>query len=232
MTSDETLVLEEARVTNLNMPVSGAGYSNGQLVHDDIAALEDKFFSRGFSYEFTKDPELLLQYFNIRRQAYANNIGFEDFAGSYDDADARSEIVVAMDSQGEVIGGTRLTASDPLLEYYLPLEEDGFELKDIFPEYDLESCRYGECSRMALKEEYRDGEYYVLLCDAIYRRSRELNLKYLFCHATSLHARKYRQMWTHYFHLKTHTKLTVDVPYNPKYRSDLKFCISSLEMDI
>lgn len=113
-------------------------------------------FAHNISYEFTTDPESLQQYYNIREFAYKETLGVQGFSGQEDELDKHSYILVVK-SGNTVIGGARLTVSSPEKPQIMPLEENGFDIKEHFPQLDFTKLKYCEMSRLALLPEFRNN---------------------------------------------------------------------------
>ncbi|MGA3237424.1 MAG: hypothetical protein ABSG03_14065 [Bryobacteraceae bacterium] len=112
-----------------------------------------------FQYLATENPELLQQYFELRRRAYLLEYPWlPSTFGAPDDNDNASWIVVAVGS-GVVAGGARLTLSTPQDPLPLPLEESGIFLQGYqrLAHLQLASKAYGEISRLAVSAETSEG---------------------------------------------------------------------------
>ncbi|MCP5361730.1 MAG: hypothetical protein H6908_03695 [Hyphomicrobiales bacterium] len=177
---------------------------------------------------FTKDPKYLLQYFKIREEAYRVTLGINKSVANIDDIDVRSHIALLLKGE-ECLGGARITAADTTLDYELPLEEENFRLKELLPDLDLENSMYGEYSRLALKEPFRDGKHCTKLYSAMNQKSRTLGLRYVFAIAPIPQARSYKYIYKRYFNLKITIYDDIVVPYKPMY-SHMDICLSMLDL--
>jgi hypothetical protein len=105
-----------------------------------------------FTFITVDDRPLFREYVEVRRRAYAEEYPWltAEF-GTEDETDHHSAIVVAL-ANGAVAAGARLTISSPHDDRLLPLEENGFRLKDYAPlrDFHLEFNPYGEISRMSV----------------------------------------------------------------------------------
>lgn len=106
------------------------------------------------TFEVTRDPALLQQYYNLREHVYRDDLGLKDFCGAEDQYDIDGEIVVAR-LGGEVVGGARINYSRPENPKLLVLEENQFKMQDLFPECHLVDKVYCEFSRLVIKKEHR-----------------------------------------------------------------------------
>src|SRR3989344_5556058 len=124
-----------------------------------------------FTYVFTKDPDLLNQYLEIRQNLYPTDkkfIGFRKF--SYleheDYSDPKAKMLIVLKGK-KCIGGARLTVHTPGSDIKLPLEYDitpensekTTSLQEFFPELHLENKTYGEFNRIVMLPQYRNGEF-------------------------------------------------------------------------
>ncbi len=114
-------------------------------------------FAHNISYEFTNNPEMLQQYYNIREYAYKETLGLQHFSGQEDEFDIHSHILIVK-AGGNVVGGARLIVSTPQNPQMIPLEEDGLDVKSKFPQLDFSQINYCEMSRLALLPEFRNKE--------------------------------------------------------------------------
>jgi hypothetical protein len=112
-----------------------------------------------FQYLESENPELLRQYFELRRRSYLLEYPWlPPTFGAPEYTDRVSRIVLAVRA-GMVAGGARLTLSTPQTPRQLPLEEAGFRLRESFQlaHLRLDSTPYGEISRMAVEPGVSEG---------------------------------------------------------------------------
>lgn len=107
-------------------------------------------------YEITTDPFLLSQYYKLREDCYRQDLGIKGFSGSEEDYDKIGSIAIARVGR-RVIGGARMVMSLPNKRMKLPLEEENFIMKDLFPELELDKKGYFEIGRFAVRTGYRDA---------------------------------------------------------------------------
>lgn len=139
-------------VTNIKEVVQSAQEVVGQAV---------KVLSRAeilsqIVFEVTKNPLLLEQYYHLREDGYREDLGLQDFCGEEDHYDREGDIVIGR-MGGNVIGGGRINYSAPEKRSLLVLEEGGFTMQTVFPQFDLSGKIYCEFSRLIIKREYRRG---------------------------------------------------------------------------
>lgn len=169
------------------------------------------------TYEFTTEPKLLEQYYKLREHCYREDLHLDDFSGAEDEYDSIGHIIVVR--QGDmVVGGARLVISSPENRIRLPLEEDGFLMKDLFPELDLDNVSYCEFTRFIVSPEFREGA----VCKEITRRMIDSAIQegciYQFSIAPLLQARNSRMIGKHLGVLHI-IKNSVEVPYKSIYQN-------------
>lgn len=143
------------------------------------------------SFLITRDPLVIRQYLDIRHDAYTKYLNLNTDFSKLDQVDAFSYFFVAM-KMGECIGGGRMTLTNPSVPNVLPLESNGFYLDEAFPEYNLSECKYCEITRLAVKEEYRDGVVSSTIIRLIIDYVKATGVKYVFWVAPKIQARSYR----------------------------------------
>lgn len=144
-----------------------------------------------FLFHFTKDETLLQQYYKLRGDMYARELGLDDFPRTKDRFDDLSDILV-LEKKGEVIGGVRITMKKPHSDILLPMESNDYNLNNLLPEMNLENFVYGEFSRLAVLPGFRT-EHVKTIIGMVGNKGRELSAKYLFAIAPSTQARMYRK---------------------------------------
>jgi hypothetical protein len=142
------------------------------------------------TYEFTKDPGLLQQYYSLRGLVFSRTHGI-DMPGIADSYDEKSEIIIAKLGD-QVIGGTRLTfikaGDDPsvsLNKYSIHLEKD-------MPELSLNKIGFCDASKMVILEEFQTRDIMKNLIDIMFRRCNEKGFKYAFSMCPTIVYRLYR----------------------------------------
>jgi len=144
------------------------------------------------TYEFTRDPALLHQYYRLREQMFISVWGLKHFDGSKDAFDEVYETLIAR--QGRLcVGGVRFTFSTPNKPTPLPLEHSGLKIRELFPELDLDNNIYGECGRFAMLPEFRNRETSHQMLHFIAEQHIRHKAAYGFWLAPYVAARSYRQ---------------------------------------
>nr|WP_067297930.1 hypothetical protein [Marinobacterium profundum] len=146
-------------------------------------------------FEFTKDPNLLAQYYQIREACFRQQLGINSFDGSEDLDDRAGHILIARDGN-RCVGGARISGTTPLNPVRLPMECDNFVLKEHFPELAQQDISYCQWTRLALLPECRTTEILRAQCLALIEGSAELNYSFAFNVAGAIRARLYRRLHT------------------------------------
>lgn len=174
-------------------------------------------------YQFTRDQNLLDQYFELRKRIYIQDFNLLDFADhedNYDDKEYTHILVICDDNR--VIGGARIIIHNKNSSELLPIESESFLLKDIFPDLLLHNKSYSEVNRTVLLPEYRQGkigEEIVRLCAL---KSKLCGADYLFTVAPKIQARNNRK---HCSNLGINFTIfdDISVPEKPSYRGKRMF---------
>ena len=147
----------------------------------------DKEVSFSFFHNNMKH-KLVNDYFNLRGQVFKSYWNLEHFSGEEDAFDQDAYILI-LHKNNKCIGGARLVVHSPENNSPLPLETEGFQIKDLFPNLHLDKTVYAELSRVVLDEGYRKGGYSSFLYYLIGQKSQSLNIKYVFACAPLCQAR-------------------------------------------
>lgn len=141
------------------------------------------------SFEFTKDPGLLHQYYDMRERMYISVWGLKQFNGQEDQFDKRSHIVVARKGN-QVVGGARFTIKSARNPQRLPMERDDFLLEKLFPDFQLSRGAYGEYSKLAVLPEFTGLTVEITRC--IKRKAIANNVKVIYAISPLSQARNHR----------------------------------------
>lgn len=180
------------------------------------------------TFEFTRDPALLQQYYNLREQMYIRVWGLKHFAASEDALDKRSHILVARKGK-YVIGGARITTRPPGSAKLLPMEKNGeVDLQALLPELHLSECKYAEFSRLAVDREYLGGALSRLIYQQLNRKSIALRIKHVFAIAPVVQARNYKKTYNA-MGLNYKILTNVNVPDREEYEG-IRMCLSMLDL--
>ncbi|MBW1899550.1 MAG: GNAT family N-acetyltransferase, partial [Deltaproteobacteria bacterium] len=109
------------------------------------------------TYEFTKDPALLQQYYIVREKCYKEVWGLKVFSGAEDEHDRKGHLLIVR-NKNSVIGGGRLVLRPVDSSDRLPLETENLHLNKVLHGYNLEGTILGEIGRIAVLPEFRGGK--------------------------------------------------------------------------
>ena len=135
-------------------------------------------------YEFTKDPQLLEQYYLLREQCYREELKLSDFNGAEEAADRDGQILIARD--GDIcLGGARITcgASD---------DSTNLSLTELMPELGLKHGSFCMWERLSLSKELREYNRQKEFCAHLINASWTLGYDYAFMVSSIRNARFYR----------------------------------------
>jgi hypothetical protein len=177
-------------------------------------------------YEFTTEQRFLEQYYKIREDCYREDLGLDDFSGAEDEYDRIGHIAIVRHGD-EVIAGARLVICKPHSGIKLPLEEEGFIIKELFPELGLEDVAYCEVTRLAILPAFREGSVHKELTELMIEKSIKEGCYYHFSVAPLLQARNSRILGKRLGVLHI-IRTDIEVPYKPIYRhlNQEKICLS------
>ncbi len=175
-------------------------------------------------YEFTQNRALLHQYYRLRESMYQKMYDTTKFKSEEDVHDKLSYILVAR--RGRLcLGGVRLTVRERDEMWELPMEEEGFKLRDVFPDLPLLNVRHGEISRFAIMEDTGDEDIFHGLCKVMYDKVVSMNIHYLFAKSTLPLARNWRLIANSFGVKSTRICNEVEVPEHPLIR-DAKWYVT------
>jgi hypothetical protein len=148
------------------------------------------------SFLFTRNKELLQQYYMLREQIYVQDFNLSDFSEHIDDYDEKeyTSILVVCD-KGKVIGGVRVIFREQFSDTLLPIESEKFLLKNVLPKLALEDKSYTEINRLVLLREYRNGVVSQQILSMLVAKSKLLGANYFFAISPLVQARSYRKLY-------------------------------------
>ncbi len=151
-----------------------------------------KRLSQSVVYEFTREPGLLFQYYQVRERMYSKIWGLSNFSGGEDEIDRRSHILIAR--KGNLcVGGARMVVRTPRKPLKIPMEMYGVDLVSALPEYNLEYKSYAEISRVAFLDEYANGDCTREVFRHIFRKVVANGIHYVFTMAPAIQIRANRK---------------------------------------
>lgn len=176
----------------------------------DRMSRRESITEREITYELTRDPGFLHQYYILRESMFINVWGLKSFSGREDTHDRYSNILIARQGN-HVVGGIRITTKSQRPLRKLPMEHDDFILEKVVPDLNLKECRYGEKSRFAILSDLRNKDTSVQLTGHAVRKCTEMGLKYVFAICPYSLARSYR-MLAIVHHLDSYIRDDVVIP--------------------
>jgi len=202
----------------------------------DNTELSEEYLTRRFlrpahrleniTYELTRDPGLLHQYYLLREQMFISVWGLANFSGMKDEYDDESDVMVAR-LGNQVVGGCRLTFSRPDSPRRLPMEK-AFLICDLLPELPLEDCIHVEISRMAILPEFQNSLAMLEISRQLLKRGADQKARYAFTLAPVPLARNYRKA-AHLFGLNWVIRNDVVIPEREEYEG-IKMVLSMLDL--
>lgn len=179
---------------------------------DDDRQLEARF-KRGaagsdipynVTFEFTNDPAMIARYIELREKIYAKELYDDEIelselrgnglVGPRDDFDGLSDILIVR-AGNNVVGGARLTVSSPSNPCTLPMEFDGFRIKDCLAGIDSQRSIYAEFSRFIMLPGFRSPLHSREVFRKIDQRARHLGVQYIFAATPMIQAIAYRRIY-------------------------------------
>lgn len=143
-------------------------------------------------FQLANEPAKRAQYFAIREFCFRNDLGLYSFDGSEDRYDREGEILLIMEGD-HCIGGARLSGSRDRLP--LPLEHEGLNLKQLFPEFTNNSTPYCQWSRLAIHPSKRTPELVVETAKSMASISTAKGYQYSFYVSGRPQARLYKRLY-------------------------------------
>ena len=140
----------------------------------------------------------------------------DKFVGEEDVHDKISHILIAR--RGKLcIGGCRLTTREADEDFLLPMENQDFKLRDVFPNLPLKKIRHGEISRFAILDDDEDKlEIMLALSQLIIEKCIGSDLGFAFLKSNLPMARNWRKIGQTHCGLKKMRICTeIKVPENP-----------------
>lgn len=187
---------------------------------------ESRFeLSSDYTCEVTNDMQYLRQYFFIREYAYRTDLGLKNFSGEEDKTDQYSHFIIVRIGHF-VIAGSRLTVVPIGIERSLPLEEDGFVLREMYPL--LNKVNYCELGRTAILPQYRQGKFLEDMFRVAAQVAIAQDCKFLVGASPTAVARRFRSIYNQMGY-PTQIHLDIHPPVKPIHEHlKLKFLITTL----
>ncbi len=144
-------------------------------------------------FEITRNQALLKEYYQIREFCFRNDLGLFGFDGSEDEFDRSGQVMVAL-SNGQCIGGARISGRVGAQGVPLPLEQEGLNLSHILSSVDGDGAGYCQWTRMALLPGHRDPSTLRLMCQAMIDVAIQQGYEFAFNVSGMTRARLYKRL--------------------------------------
>ena len=147
-------------------------------------------------FEISRNPKLLQEYYKIREFCFRNDLGVLSFDGSEDQFDREGLVMIARDGD-QCIGGARISGNRSTVDGQLtplPLEHEGLDLEQWFPELNTNQSRYCQWTRLALLPKYRNSTNVRNIVNALIKSALDYGFEYAFNVAGMNRARLYKRM--------------------------------------
>lgn len=167
-------------------------------------------------YEFTSDKGYLHQYYRLRCQLFGRDLMTSEEIGA-DIHDKISEILIARRGR-LVIGACRLTVREGDEQFLLPMEEENFQLRKVFPHLPLNKERHAVISKFAILEEHRQLDILQGLCQVMFEKVIASDIHYLFARGRNyVLARNWRLIANSFGAKHTQICKDVEMPMDPNF---------------
>ncbi len=168
-------------------------------------------------FEFTSDKGMLHQYYRLRDQIFGRNVNLGANTGKEDAHDCISEILIARRGR-LVIGACRLTVREGDEKFLLPMEEEHFQLRKLFPQLPLNEVRHAVISKFAILEEHRQHAILYGLCQIMFEKVVNEDIPYLFARGRNKVIARNWRLIANSFGAK-HTRICdeVQMPIDPNF---------------
>jgi len=176
------------------------------------------------TFEFTRDPGLLHQYYRVRADEYNAVYGTLDYPKDETECDRSGHIMVVR--RGNFcVGGARLNIKSPRKPDLLPMEIDNFRIENYFSQLMNKQASYCQLSGFSLLEEFRGGDITRQVGKRIVGKCLAANINMLFAVCPILNARLYQKI----FITKIHYDIELPVYHELKEMGMLYLCSIALQ---
>jgi hypothetical protein len=176
-------------------PTANLNKADAPLTSHEEEALQRRYSRTPYpelTFEFTRDPGLLHQYYRLRAQEYIAVHGLKDFPATESKHDRTGHIMVAR-MGNFCVGGARIDVTTPRLSRLLPMEADTFRLKKHFPYLQHKQMSYCQVSGFALLSGFHGSAVTREMIGRVLEKAAALSMHMLFAACPMLNARLYRQ---------------------------------------
>ncbi|HLG63075.1 MAG TPA: GNAT family N-acetyltransferase [Ktedonosporobacter sp.] len=164
------------------------------------------------TFEFTRDPGLLHQYYRIRSDEY-KAVHRVHLLATEGEEDRGSHILVVR-RDNFCVGGIRINTRNPRKNYLLPIEIADFRLEKHFPQLLHGQMGYCQFGALVLLPEFRGAGITTELFRRVHNKAVALNCKMMFLFAPVFMVEHYRQIFIS-LRLKATIHYEIDLPTYP-----------------
>lgn len=118
------------------------------------------------SFELSREPRMLQQYYRIREQCFRSELGVAGFDGGEDCYDGLSDVLVIRDGD-RCIGGVRMLDPSKLPGHRLPFEAGDVDIRRYLSIEQEPLSQYCQWSRLAIDPKYRNKVDLLQFCNAL-----------------------------------------------------------------
>lgn len=202
-------------------------YLKSERAVADRFTREPRHIEEKVTCEFTDDPALLHQYYQLREIMYKRVHNLARFNGQEDIYDKIGHILVARRGR-LVIGGLRIVVREADETFNLPMEEYGLSLRNAFFKDSYCQSRHAETSRFAILSDKFEKEIMYNMLRRMLDKLVELQVSYLFVKSTPVMLRNWRKM-SIVLGFPVEAPCNVDVPSSPDY-PEIKWQIGRVDL--
>ncbi len=186
--------------------------------------------TRDLVFEYTRDPDLLRQYYRMYEQRFQLiHSAWQYRHAEEDEHDRRAHILIARRGR-QCVGGARLSIKTPSKPDALPVELGDFRVARFFPELEERGLSVCQASRFAVLAEYGGGELIRLLQWHLTRKMIGLGMNMFFATAPMSNARVYRKYCRSLGYRNIRIHLDIEIPRYPMC-DNIKFYLISGVLD-
>jgi len=180
---------------------------------------------KNISFEFTKDPGLLCQYYNIRERELKSVYYAPSFNGDETDYDRNGHVLVAK-MDGFCIGGARLFITSPRRPALLPLEINDFRIDKYFPELKQKEMTYAQVSWLSLLPQFDSDANKLKMVRHLFRKAAANGVKKLFAVSPIANSITYKTSCVDLGFADTQIHFDIEMPVYPSLE-EIKLYLAS-----
>jgi len=178
------------------------------------------------SFEFTKDPGLLCQYYNIRERELKSVYYAPNFNGAESEYDRNGHVLIAR-MGNFCIGGARLFISSPRRPTLLPLEINDFRVDKYFPELKQKEMTYGQVSWLSFLPQFDNDANKLRLIQHLFRKASASGVEKLFAVSPIANSMTYKNSCVDLGFFDTKIHFDIETPSYPSLEEVKLYLASS-----